>query len=176
MNQIPLNIYRSSTQLATALTCERLGIALNAYSPLGVPDWHTYPAGHGMSATTLEDPVVTGIAVAHNRSAAAVIINWLWYGLGAVTNPRTRDIEHMVRGVICSTRITHHTRAMADMNMAHASGLPCTTLGSLTELARRHCSSWQWLRSGIADVRCLKMFPLRVRLAAREPRLLRLSS
>ena len=48
-----------------------------------------------MSPTTLEDPVVGAIARAHNRTAAAVMINWLFYGMGAVTNPRTRDVAHM---------------------------------------------------------------------------------
>lgn len=103
LNQIPLNIYRSSTQAATALTCARWGIALNAYSPLGVPDWHAFPTGAtGMSATTLADPVVAGIARAHNRTAAAVMINWLWFGLGAVTNPRTRDPAHMAENLFVS--------------------------------------------------------------------------
>ena len=83
--------------------CARWGIALNAYSPLGVPDWHTFPSGStGMSATTLADPVVAAIARAHNRTAAAVMINWLWFGLGAVTNPRTRDPAHMAENLFSS--------------------------------------------------------------------------
>jgi len=99
INQIPLNVYRSSTQMATIATCGRMGIAVNAYSPLGVPDWHVFPTSTGMSATTLEDPAVLAVAAAHGRSPAAVIINWLWFGLGAVTNPRTLDPAHMLENL-----------------------------------------------------------------------------
>ena len=41
INQIPLNIYRSSSQAATIAWCLRHNVVVNAYSPLGVPDYHT---------------------------------------------------------------------------------------------------------------------------------------
>ena len=94
INQIPIHIYRSSSWAETISYCQRHGIAVNAYSPLGVPDWHTFPTSTGMSATQLVDPVVTAVAANHSRSPAAVILNWLWQ-LGFVSNPRTYSAAHM---------------------------------------------------------------------------------
>ena len=39
-------------------------------------------SGTGLTATTLEDPVALSIAQSHNRTAAQVIINWLWQQVG----------------------------------------------------------------------------------------------
>lgn len=95
INQIPIHIYRSSSQMETIEFCQQHNIVVNSYSPLGVPDWHVFPASGGMSNTPLVDPVVTGIANVHNRSPAAVIINWLWQQY-IVTNPRTAQLSHMI--------------------------------------------------------------------------------
>ena len=95
INQIPLNLYRSSSQLSTIAWCLRNGVVVNAYSPLGVPDYHTYNTSTGMSARMLDDPVLTAIAAAHpGFSPAQVVIAWLWQ-LGFPTNPRTLRPEHM---------------------------------------------------------------------------------
>ena len=94
LNQIPFHIYRSSSWAETLAYCLRHGIAVNAYSPLGVPDWKSFPTSSGMSPTQLVDPVVTAVAAAHGRSPAAVLLNWLWQ-LGIVTNPRTYNPAHM---------------------------------------------------------------------------------
>lgn len=88
-------VCRSSSQLETIEYCQRNGITVNAYSPLGVPDWHVFPAAGGMAATALQDPVVTAVAQVHGRTPAAVMINWLWQQ-GIVTNPRTVRPEHML--------------------------------------------------------------------------------
>lgn len=95
INQIPIHIYRSSSQMETIEFCQQNNIQVNAYSPLGVPDWHVFPASGGMSTTPLVDPVVTNIASTHNRSPAAVLINWLWQQY-IVTNPRTYSLAHMI--------------------------------------------------------------------------------
>lgn len=96
LNQIPLNIYRSSSQLETISWCLRHGIVVNAYSPLGVPDYHTYNAtGTGMTAKALDDPVLAAIAAAHPPfTPAQVTLAWLW-ALGVPTNPRTLNPAHM---------------------------------------------------------------------------------
>lgn len=98
VNQIPVHLYRSSSQLDTIEWCQAHGIVINAYSPLGVPDWHTFPTGSGLSSTTLQDPVLASIAKAHNQTPAAVVINWLWQQ-GIVTNPRTMRPSHMAANV-----------------------------------------------------------------------------
>ena len=94
INQIPYHIYRSSSWAETQAYCQRHGILVNSYSPLGVPDWHSFPTTTGMSPTQLVDPVVTAIAAAHGRTPAAVLLNWLWQ-LGIVSNPRTYNPAHM---------------------------------------------------------------------------------
>lgn len=94
INQIPIHIYRSSSQSETIEYCQRMGITVNAYSPLGVPDWHVFPSEGGMAATPLQDPVVQSIATARGKTGAQIMINWLWQQ-GIVTNPRTVQAAHM---------------------------------------------------------------------------------
>lgn len=94
INQIPMHPYRSSSQNSTIAWCKDNGVLVNAYSPLGVPDWHVFPASGGMAATPLVDPVITKIAQSHGRTPAAVIIAWLWTQ-NVVTNPRTMSTAHM---------------------------------------------------------------------------------
>jgi 2,5-diketo-D-gluconate reductase A len=94
INQIPIHPYRFSSQVETIAWCAAHGVVVNAYSPLGVPDWHAFPAAGGMSTTPLVDPVVTAIAEVHGRTPAAVILAWLWAN-GIVTNPRSMNASHM---------------------------------------------------------------------------------
>ena len=95
INQIPFNLYRSSSQLATIAWCLRHNVVVNAYSPLGVPDYHTYPTATGMSARMLDDAVLASVAAAHpGFSPAQVVLAWMW-ALGIPTNPRTLSAAHM---------------------------------------------------------------------------------
>ncbi len=43
VNQIPIHLFRSSTQQETIAYCQANGITVNSYSPLGIPDWHAFP-------------------------------------------------------------------------------------------------------------------------------------
>lgn len=88
INQIPFNIYRSSSWAETVNWCLRNGVTVNAYSPYGVPDYHAFPTSTGMATTPLLDPVVTTIAAAHGRQPAEVLSAWL-FALGIPFNPRT---------------------------------------------------------------------------------------
>jgi 2,5-diketo-D-gluconate reductase A len=72
LNQIPYNLYRSSSWEQTVAWCRDNGVVVNAYSPFGVPDVQRYPAAGGMSPLLLEDPVLTSIAAAHGRTPAAL--------------------------------------------------------------------------------------------------------
>lgn len=92
INQIPYHSYRSSTWADTVAWCNRHGVLVNAYSPYGVPDYHTFPPP--MARTPMEDPVVTAIAQAHQRTPAAVLSAWL-YAQGIALNPRTYNASHM---------------------------------------------------------------------------------
>ena len=96
VNQIPIHLYRSSSQMQTILYAQRHGITVNAYSPLGVPDWHVYPAP--MSPTELQDPLVLSLAAKYNKSPAQILVGWLWQ-LGITSNPRTLDPAHMAENL-----------------------------------------------------------------------------
>lgn len=102
INQIPFNLYRSSSWAQTVAWCLAHGVTVNAYSPYGVPDVkngaEAYPAAGGMAPVLLQDPVLATIAAAHGRSPAAVLSNWLWQ-LGVVLNPRTMDPAHMADNI-----------------------------------------------------------------------------
>jgi len=119
INQIPLNLYRSSSQMSTIAWCLRNNVVVNAYSPLGVPDYHTYNTSTGMSAKMLDDPVLAAVAAAHpGFSPAQVVIAWLW-ALGFPTNPRTLRPDHM------------------DENLSALNGLLALTEGEVAALSSR---------------------------------------
>ena len=44
LNQVPIHLYRSSSQIDMISYAARNRIAVQAYSPFGVPDYHPYPA------------------------------------------------------------------------------------------------------------------------------------
>ena len=88
INQIPYNLYRSSSWTDTVAWCLRNGVTVNSYSPFGVPDAHQYPTSSGMSATLLQDPVLADIAQAHGRLPAEILSAW-FAALGIPFNPRT---------------------------------------------------------------------------------------
>lgn len=98
INQIPFNIYRSSSWAETTNWCLRNGVVVNSYSPFGVPDLHVFPAAGGMAATPLVDPVVQAIAAAHGRAPAEVLSNWLWR-LQYPFNPRSMSAAHMAQNL-----------------------------------------------------------------------------
>ena len=98
LNQIPYNLYRSSSWEQTVAWCRDNGVTVNAYSPFGVPDVQKYPTSNGMSEVLLQDPVLASIAAAHARTPAQVLSNWLWQ-LGIPFNPRTMSTAHMAENV-----------------------------------------------------------------------------
>ena len=59
VNQVPYHLYNAQSQQGILKFCRSLNITLLSYSPLGIPDWHSYPTGSGElpSNTTLSDPV-----------------------------------------------------------------------------------------------------------------------
>lgn len=96
VNQLPVNIYRSRASSQGVWDwCARHGIVVNAYSPLGVPDAHTFPGTNGMASTPMLDPVVVAAAAAHGRSPAQVLANWVGVALGMPLTQRSQRVEHM---------------------------------------------------------------------------------
>eukprot|EP01092_Planopodium_desertum_P010437 TRINITY_DN46539_c0_g1_i2.p1 TRINITY_DN46539_c0_g1~~TRINITY_DN46539_c0_g1_i2.p1 ORF type:complete len:180 (+),score=45.86 TRINITY_DN46539_c0_g1_i2:36-542(+) len=80
VNQVELHPRLAQPKLKAY--CEKLGIRIVAYSPLG----------HGVirkgTAHLLEDPVITKIAEKHGKSPAQVLIRWSWQN-GNIVIPKS---------------------------------------------------------------------------------------
>ena len=105
VNQVSFNPYNYRTGRADLLAfCQKNRIQLVAYSPLGVPDVHQFPVEHqskgptGMSRTLLEDPVITSLAKAYNRTPAQILLRWI-HQLGVASNPRSMNETHMIENL-----------------------------------------------------------------------------
>lgn len=94
VNQIPFNIFRSTSQSDTVAFCRAHNITVVAYSPLGIPDFQEYPTTGGLSKTLLESPALRSVAAAHGITPAQTAILWLWQQ-GIPTNPRSSNASHM---------------------------------------------------------------------------------
>jgi len=97
LNQCPFHLYRSSSHDALRNFCKTNNILFSGYSPLGVPDWWTYP-GPKMASTPMKDSLVLQVAKAHNVTAAQVLLQWQ-YALGVPTNPRSQNADHMTENL-----------------------------------------------------------------------------
>jgi diketogulonate reductase-like aldo/keto reductase len=102
INQVSFNPYNYRTGRANLLAfCQKNRILLVGYSSLGVPDAHQFPVEHqskgltGMSRTLLEDPVITSLAKAYNRTPAQILLRWT-HQLGVPSNPRSMNETHMI--------------------------------------------------------------------------------
>eukprot|EP00041_Stephanoeca_diplocostata_P023013 m.558318 g.558318 ORF g.558318 m.558318 type:complete len:687 (-) comp22198_c0_seq3:105-2165(-) len=69
-------------------------ILFNGYSPLGVPDYHSYAKLPGATAKLLDEPVLKRIAAERHATPAQVLLKWQW-NKGLVVNPRTFSVAHM---------------------------------------------------------------------------------
>jgi len=96
VNQCPYNIYLSTQQDRLRYYCQAKGIVFNGYSPLGIPDWKTFPSP--LSGNLLNDPVLVQVAKKYKKTPAQVSINWQWQ-LGIVTNPRSMNRTHMIENL-----------------------------------------------------------------------------
>ena len=90
VNQVEFHPYWHEVDLLAF--CQQYNITFNGYSPLGCPDWA--PPSHHWNHTVLEEPTVTTIAKAHNRTPAQVVLRWEWQQ-GVLAQPRTVNSDHM---------------------------------------------------------------------------------
>jgi len=102
VNQIPYFLYHSSVQAPTLACNAAKGVLTNGYSPIGVPDRHSYagppPKGvttQGGAADTLADPVLLAVAAAHSRTPAEVTLAWQ-LAMGVPSQPRSQNAAHML--------------------------------------------------------------------------------
>jgi len=109
-NQCHFYPYGGSSQMNLVRFCQDHDIVFNGYSPLGIPDWHTFP-GPNMATTPMKDPAVISIANAHGKSPAQVILAWEW-SLGIPMNPRSQNAAHMAENLdIFDIKLTNEESA-----------------------------------------------------------------
>src|SRR5438552_14605382 len=83
-NQVLYNLANRDIEHDLLPWCERHGMPVMAYSPLG-----------GAGASLLRDPVLARIGAAHNCSAAAVALAWTVRGGNVIAIPESGSAEHV---------------------------------------------------------------------------------
>jgi alcohol dehydrogenase (NADP+) len=87
MNQVELHPYNSQEELLSF--CNRNGIAITAYSPLGRP-------GNEETGTPqlIHEPILINIATKHQKSPAQVLLRWA-IERGTIPIPKSTDQTHI---------------------------------------------------------------------------------
>ena len=119
VNQIPINVFRSTSQADTVAWCKAHNVTVVAYSPLGIPDYHSFPEVNGLTRTILDHPALQSVAAAHGITPAQASILWLWQQ-GIPTNPRSSNASHMADNLAIYGRGV----ALTGEEMALLSNLP----------------------------------------------------
>jgi diketogulonate reductase-like aldo/keto reductase len=79
-NQVEYHPYLDQTAVRTA--CERHGLAMTAYSPLG-------------RSALLDDPTLTAMAEAHGRTVSQIVLRWHVQQPGTIAIPRSKARDHI---------------------------------------------------------------------------------
>ena len=88
-NQVPYNLGNRSIEQDLLPWCERHGMPVMAYSPLG-----------GTGASLLRDATLAYIGAAHNCSAAAVALAWTIRSGNAIAIPEAGSAEHVKENAV----------------------------------------------------------------------------
>ncbi len=88
-NQVLYNLANRGIELDLLPWCERNGMPVMAYSPLG-----------GAGANLLRDPTLARIAVAHSGSAAAVALAWTIRNGNVIAIPESGSAEHVKENAV----------------------------------------------------------------------------
>jgi diketogulonate reductase-like aldo/keto reductase len=83
-NQVEYHPYLD--QRAVKQACERHGMAMTAYSPLG-------------RSALLEDATLKAIAAAHGRSVSQIVLRWHVQQPGVIAIPRSKTRDHIVKNL-----------------------------------------------------------------------------
>jgi diketogulonate reductase-like aldo/keto reductase len=88
-NQVLYNLANRGIEQDLLPLCERRGMPVMAYSPLG-----------GAGANLLRDPTLARIAVAHSGSAAAVALAWTIRNGNVIAIPESGSAEHVKENAV----------------------------------------------------------------------------
>jgi diketogulonate reductase-like aldo/keto reductase len=88
-NQVPYNLGNRGIERGLLPWCERHGLPVMAYSPLGGP-----------GASVLRDPALARIGAAHGCSPAAVALAWTIRSGNVIAIPEAGSIEHVKENAV----------------------------------------------------------------------------
>jgi len=108
VNQCPFHSHLYSAQKDLVDFCSKHNILFNSYSPLGIPDFRTFPSAISTTGVLIEEPVLKTIGAAHNLTPAQVLLAWEW-SYGMVANPRTMNVTHMNENLASAVFTTKFT-------------------------------------------------------------------
>ena len=106
-NQVPYNLGYRGIEHDMLPWCERHGVPVMAYSPLGGP-----------GANLLRDPVLASIAAAHGCSAAAVALAWAVRGGHVIAIPESGTIAHVKENAVALS-LTLTPQELQALDAAH---------------------------------------------------------
>src|SRR5262249_20296218 len=91
-NQVPYSLVDRGIERGLLPWCERHGMPVMAYSPLGGP-----------GASLLRDPTLARIGAAHDCSAAAVALAWTMRGGHVIAIPESGSVAHVKENAVALT-------------------------------------------------------------------------
>ena len=109
-NQVPYNLGDRGIERDLMPWCERHGVTIMAYSPLG-----------GEGTKLLRDPALARIAAAHGCSAAAVALAWTIRGGNVIAIPESGSVDHIKENAVALS-LTLTPQELQTLDAAHPPG------------------------------------------------------
>ena len=106
-NQVPYNLSDRSIERDLLPWCERHGLPVMAYSPLGGP-----------GSDLLRDPTLARIGAAHACSAAAVALAWTMRGGNVIAIPESGVVAHVKENAVALS-LTLTSEELQILDAAH---------------------------------------------------------
>ena len=106
-DQVPYSIGDRSIERDLLPWCERHGMPVMVYSPLG-----------GAGAKVLRDPTLARIAAAHGCSAAAVALAWIIRGGNVIAIPESGSVAHVKENAVALS-LTLTPQELQALDAAH---------------------------------------------------------
>jgi diketogulonate reductase-like aldo/keto reductase len=109
-NQVPYNLGDRGIERDLMPWCERHGVTIMAYSPLG-----------GEGTKLLRDPALARIAAARGCSAAAVALAWTIRGGNVIAIPESGSVDHIKENAVALS-LTLTPQELQTLDAAHPPG------------------------------------------------------